>query len=94
MLEADQLVDFEIQDALVDLGPYGANDVKANFSDGAWKDVSQGDAVYAIPVDGGPMALIYRTDVFEKYGINPAEDVGRVRRQRGQGQGGRRPVLR
>jgi multiple sugar transport system substrate-binding protein len=69
MLEADQLVGFEIQGALTDLAPLGANDVKANFSAGAWKDVSQGAAVYAIPIDGGPMALIYRTDVFEKYGI-------------------------
>ncbi|MBL7255635.1 extracellular solute-binding protein [Actinoplanes sp. LDG1-01] len=71
MLEADQLVGFEIQDALVDLAPFGANDVKKNFSEGAWKDVSQGEAVYAIPVDGGPMALIYRTDVFDKYKIQP-----------------------
>lgn len=69
MLEADQLPGFEIQEALVDLSKYGANDVKPNFSAGAWKDVSQGDAVYAIPVDGGPMAMIYRTDVFAKYGI-------------------------
>lgn len=69
MLEADQLVGFEIQDALVDLSPFGAKDVKTNFSEGAWKDVSQGDKVYAAPIDGGPMAMIYRTDVFEKYGI-------------------------
>ncbi|MFF5083445.1 ABC transporter substrate-binding protein [Actinoplanes sp. NPDC000266] len=71
MLEADQLVGFEIQDALVDLVPYGANDVKKNFSEGAWKDVSQGDKVFAAPVDGGPMALIYRTDIFDKYKIKP-----------------------
>jgi len=69
MLEADQLTGFEIQKALVDLSPFGANDVKKNFSDGAWKDVSQGKAVYAIPVDGGPMAMIYRSDVFTKFGI-------------------------
>lgn len=69
MLEADQLTGFEIQKALVDLSTYGANDVKKNFSDGAWKDVSQGSAVYAIPIDGGPMAMIYRKDVFDKYGI-------------------------
>jgi multiple sugar transport system substrate-binding protein len=69
MLEADQLTGFEIQKALVDLSAYGATDVKKNFSAGAWKDVSQGSAVYAIPVDGGPMAMIYRTDVFTKYGI-------------------------
>lgn len=69
MLEADRISSFSIQDALVDLTPYGADEVKGNFSEGAWKDVSQGDKVFAIPVDGGPMALIYRTDVFEKYGI-------------------------
>ncbi|GIM93423.1 sugar ABC transporter substrate-binding protein [Paractinoplanes toevensis] len=87
MLEADQLVGFEIQDALVDLSPYGANDVKKNFSEGAWKDVSQGDKVYAAPIDGGPMALIYRTDVFAKYGITKppttwaeyAEDAAKVK---------------
>ncbi len=70
MLETEQLVGFEIQDALVDLAPFGADKVKGNFSEGAWKDVSQGDAVYAIPVDGGPMAMIYRKDIFEKYGID------------------------
>jgi multiple sugar transport system substrate-binding protein len=87
MLEADQLVGFEIQGALVDLSPYGAGDVRKNFSDGAWKDVSQGSAVYAAPVDGGPMALIYRADVFEKYGIKTppktwqeyAEDAAKVK---------------
>jgi multiple sugar transport system substrate-binding protein len=71
MLEADQLTGFEIQHALVDLSKYGANDVKKNFSDGAWKDVSQGSAVYAIPIDGGPMAMIYRKDIFDKYKITP-----------------------
>jgi len=69
MLEADHLATYTIQNALVDLVPYGANDVKANYGEGAWKDVSQGDKVFAIPVDGGPVALIYRTDVFKKYGI-------------------------
>src|SRR5664280_978492 len=69
MLEADQLTGFEIQKAIVDLSKYGANDVKKNFSAGAWKDVSQGNSVYGIPVDGGPMAMIYRKDVFDKYGI-------------------------
>ncbi|MBT1001467.1 extracellular solute-binding protein [Paenarthrobacter sp. DKR-5] len=71
MLEADHLTGYEIQNALVDLSKFGANDVKKNFSAGAWKDVSQGDAVYAIPVDGGPMAMIYRKDIFEKYNITP-----------------------
>ena len=70
MLEADHLAGYAIQGALVDIAQYGANDVKDKFSEGAWKDVSLGDAVYAAPVDGGPMAMIYRTDVFEEYGID------------------------
>jgi multiple sugar transport system substrate-binding protein len=70
MLEADHLATYEIQGALVDISKYGANDVKKNFSAGAWNDVSGADgAVYAAPVDGGPLAMIYRTDVFQKYGI-------------------------
>jgi multiple sugar transport system substrate-binding protein len=58
-----------VQDALVDLKGLGYNDVKDNFSDGAWKDVSVGDGVYGAPIDGGPMGMIYRTDIFQKYGI-------------------------
>jgi multiple sugar transport system substrate-binding protein len=71
MLEADHLTNFEIQNALVDISKYGANKVKGNFSEGAWKDVSSGSAVYAAPIDGGPLAMIYRTDVFKKYDITP-----------------------
>ncbi len=71
MLEADRIPNYVIQDALVDISDYGYEDVKDNFSEGAWKDVSVGDAVYAAPIDGGPMAMIYRTDVFEEYGITP-----------------------
>jgi multiple sugar transport system substrate-binding protein len=69
MLEADRIPTFQIQDALVDLTDLGYQDVKGNFSDGAWKDVSVGGAVYGAPIDGGPMGMIYRKDVFDKYGI-------------------------
>src|SRR3954471_12109169 len=71
MLEADHLANYQIQGALVDISKYGANSVKKNFSAGAWKDVSVGKAVYAAPIDGGPMAMIYRKDIFAKYGITP-----------------------
>jgi multiple sugar transport system substrate-binding protein len=71
MLEADRIPTFQAQDALVDLSDLGYEDVKENFSDGAWKDVSVGDGVYGAPVDGGPMGMIYRKDIFEQYGITP-----------------------
>jgi multiple sugar transport system substrate-binding protein len=71
MVEADRIAVYQIQDALVDLSDLGYEDVKDNFSEGAWKDVSIGDGVFGAPIDGGPMAMIYRKDVFEQYGITP-----------------------
>ena len=71
MLEADRIPTFQAQEALVELSDLGYEDVKENFSDGAWKDVSVGDGVFGAPVDGGPMAMIYRKDIFEQYGITP-----------------------
>ncbi|MEO7722109.1 MAG: extracellular solute-binding protein [Pseudolysinimonas sp.] len=70
MVEADHIPSYQIQGALVDMTKYGANDLKKNFSAGAWKDVSVGSGVYGAPIDGGPMAMIYRKDVFAKYGIS------------------------
>lgn len=71
MLEADRIPTFVVQNALVDISGYGYEDVKGNFSEGAWKDVSVGDAVFGAPVDGGPMGMIYRSDIFEEYGVTP-----------------------
>ncbi|MEO3887295.1 extracellular solute-binding protein [Nonomuraea sp. B5E05] len=71
MIEMDRIPTFQIQNALVDIKKYGFDGVKADYSEGAWKDVSVGDAVYGVPVDGGPMAMIYRKDIFDKYDIKP-----------------------
>lgn len=71
MVEADRIATFQAQDALVELNDLGYEDVKDNFSEGAWKDVSVGEGVYGAPIDGGPMGMIYRTDIFEQYGVTP-----------------------
>jgi multiple sugar transport system substrate-binding protein len=71
MLEADRISNYVVQNALVDIADLGYEDVKDNFSEGAWKDVSVGSSVFGVPVDGGPMGMIYRSDVFEQYGITP-----------------------
>lgn len=71
MIEADRIPTFQIQDALVDISDYGYDEVKDDYSEGAWKDVSIGDGVYGVPVDGGPMGMIYRKDIFDQYGITP-----------------------
>ena len=69
MVEADRIATFQAQDALVELTDLGYQDVQDNFSEGAWKDVSVGDGIYGAPIDGGPMGMIYRTDVFSQYGV-------------------------
>jgi len=69
-VEFQLLPSFETTDSLVDLAPYGANDVKDQFVPWTWKQVTLGGGVYAIPQDSGPMALFYREDIFKKYHIS------------------------
>ncbi|PZF66079.1 hypothetical protein DEI81_00075 [Curtobacterium sp. MCBD17_013] len=69
MLETEQLPSFEIKNALVDLSKYGANKVKRQFSAGTLKDISQNGDIYAIPDDGGPVAMMYNKQIFDKYDL-------------------------
>lgn len=69
MLEAEVLPTFTILESLVDLSEYGAGELEGDYTPGSWSDVSNGDAVYAIPVDGGPMGMLYRADIFEEHGV-------------------------
>lgn len=69
MIEAEFLGQYTIRDALVDLAPYGAGELAGDYTEGAWSDVTEGDAVYAIPVDGGPMGFLVRQDIFDEYGV-------------------------
>ncbi len=69
MLEAAMLPSYTVQDSLVDLTPFGAADIKKNFSPGAWADVSTTEGVFAAPVDGGPMGMLYRSDIFKQYNV-------------------------
>lgn len=71
MVEADRIPNYQIQGALLDISAYVGAETLATFSDGVWKDVSVGDGIYGAPIDGGPMGMIYRKDVFEQYDITP-----------------------
>ncbi|WP_030441888.1 ABC transporter substrate-binding protein [Actinoplanes subtropicus] len=47
-----------------------AGGLKAKFPDSAWNAVTLGSAaLYGVPQDSGPMMFYYRTDVFQKLGI-------------------------
>jgi multiple sugar transport system substrate-binding protein len=67
-MEFQHVNSFRQTDAFLDIGQW-ANAVKDQFPAGSWGQVSEGDAVYAMPWDGGPMAMLYRIDIFEKHGI-------------------------
>jgi multiple sugar transport system substrate-binding protein len=66
----DTLPNFAASGALEDIAPY-ANPSKDEFVPWAWQLASFGDQVFGIPVDLGPQALYYRTDLFAEYGISP-----------------------
>lgn len=68
-LEAHEIPSFTITKSLLDLAPYGADKIKSKFQSWAWGQVSQGSSVYAIPQDTGPMGMLYRKDIFDKYDI-------------------------
>jgi multiple sugar transport system substrate-binding protein len=59
---------FEQLKALADIGA-SANAHKDEFATWAWNEVSDGDKVYAMPWDSGPIAVLYRNDVFEQHDL-------------------------
>jgi multiple sugar transport system substrate-binding protein len=69
-IEYQHLPAYIVQDVLLDLTQYGANDVKDQFVPWTWSQVSQGDGVYAYPQDAGPMVMFCNDAVLEEYGIS------------------------
>ena len=59
---------FRQLNALADIGEW-ANPHKGEFAAWCWNQVSDDDKVYSMPWDSGPIAVLYRSEVFEKYNI-------------------------
>ncbi|TLS47097.1 extracellular solute-binding protein [Streptomyces montanus] len=71
-IEYQAIPTFTITDSLLDLRPYGASELKDEFVDWTWGQVSGSDGeVWAIPQDTGPMGMLYRQDIFDDHGIEP-----------------------
>lgn len=57
--------------ALADLSPDLSPETAEHFADGIWSSVGlQGDSVYAVPQDTGPLQFYYRGDVFDELGLS------------------------
>lgn len=64
----------QFPECFVELGQFGANEVKPLFPDYKWAELQNGDAIYGIPWDGGQVVTFYRTDLFKDNGIT-VEDI-------------------
>ncbi|MFI2856179.1 ABC transporter substrate-binding protein [Paenibacillus sp. JSM ZJ436] len=72
MIEVGFIDKFKSDEKLFhNLADYGANDVMGDYLE--WKRVQasnqDGSFIYGIPTDVGPMAMYYRTDIFEQAGL-------------------------
>ncbi|MBF4635163.1 sugar ABC transporter substrate-binding protein [Agreia pratensis] len=68
-IEYTAMPQFYLAKSLVDLSSYGFGDLKSDFIPGSWGAVADGEKVYGLPEDSGPMAMFYNQRVFDQYGI-------------------------
>jgi multiple sugar transport system substrate-binding protein len=68
-IEYQYIPSFVLSGSLLDLTPYGADELAGDYVDWAWNQVSPADEVWAIPQDVGPMGNLYREDILTAAGI-------------------------
>jgi multiple sugar transport system substrate-binding protein len=68
-LEYFSMGQYALTKGLTDLSGFGAGKLAAKYTPGPWNAVTEGDKVYGLPMDSGPMALFYNKKVFDKYKI-------------------------
>jgi multiple sugar transport system substrate-binding protein len=73
-IEFQMIPTFAITESLLDLRPYGAEELADQFVEWTWAQVSGPNGeVWAIPQDTGPMGMLYREDIFDEHGIEVPE---------------------
>lgn len=71
-MEYQYINSFALTESLLDLAPYGGDELEGDYVDWVWNQVSKDGAVYGIPQDVGPMGNLYREDILAKAGITEA----------------------
>lgn len=71
-VEYQTLPQLNLGKALADLTPYGIDKYKDNFSASTWNAVNIGGKLVGLPLDSGPMVMIYNKVLFDKAGITEA----------------------
>ncbi|MET8898136.1 ABC transporter substrate-binding protein [Streptomyces albogriseolus] len=68
-LEYFSIGQYSLTKGLTDLSGFGADKLASTYTPGPWNAVTEGEKVYGLPMDSGPMALFYNKKVFDKYKI-------------------------
>ena len=76
ILTVDDIPSFKNEDYFYNLKDLGADDIQKDYLDTRWKQGTNADGsfVYGIPTDSGPMAMLYRVDLFKKAGLPTDRD--------------------
>lgn len=72
IVESDYIERFkENSQQFHNLADYGADEVEDDYLEWRWREASSDDGsfVLGLPTDVGPMAMAYRTDIFEEAGL-------------------------
>jgi multiple sugar transport system substrate-binding protein len=68
-IEYQYIPSFVLNNSLLDLTAYGADDLSGDYVDWAWNQVSPDAEIWGIPQDVGPMGNLYREDILAAAGI-------------------------
>lgn len=68
-LSTHNLPDYVIAERVIDITDYVSED-ESNYTPASWAAVTFNDRVYGVPQGIGPAATMYRTDIFEQYGLD------------------------
>jgi multiple sugar transport system substrate-binding protein len=71
-IEYQYIPSFVLNNSLLDLTAYGAEDLSGDYVEWAWNQVSPDAEVWGIPQDVGPMGNLYREDLLTAAGIAEA----------------------
>jgi len=71
-LSTHSLPDYVIAERVVDITDYVADD-ESNYTPASWASVSFDGHVYGVPQGIGPAGMMYRTDIFQQYGLEVPE---------------------
>ncbi|MGP3969288.1 ABC transporter substrate-binding protein [Streptomyces sp. 6N223] len=70
-VEYPQVPAFVTHNVIQPITSFGVEELRDQYPEWAWNQVALGGDIAALPVNMAPMVLLYRSDLFEEYGLEP-----------------------